>query len=412
MISTGSDFTKEELALMEADALESNTSRPASLPTARRSVNVQLTDADRKAIDEARKSLNVNDVNTIVTFGSASQVPLARLSDEQLNNVKLRDTGELGNKLTEMVSVMKSIDLNALGDEKKKGFFSRLVKKADPRELFQEKFSTVSDVVERGVVELSQHATNVMRNNIFLKKQADVARSAIHQIEIDIIALDEEIYSFEDKISVLVRQYEDSGDLADAQQVNEAKEMSDMMSQRRHNLIMTRQAYLTLNGQNASMIKANTALLNGINNQIVNNIPLWKTAIAQRLTVGESLAAIAGVRAGNEFGNKLFTETASAMRLANKQIRESANEGPISLDTIKSMTSDLIGMMTDTVEIAEKGRQMRIEAEKVITSETERLKAALIATANRGAQSLTESELREKGGAAVFDNYNKGKLLE
>lgn len=400
-------FTPEELELMKSDSGEK------SVTTAKtRSVNVTLSDNDRKAVAEARKSLNVDDVNTIVTFGSQSQVPLARLSDEQLNNVKVRDSGQLGSKLTEMVSAMKSIDLNALGEQKKQGFLSRMIKKADPRELFSERFSSVSDLVEKGVVELSQHATTVMRNNIFLKKQSETSKVAIHQIEIDIIALDEEIEDFEYRIQDLTATYEASGDLADAQAVNEAKELSDMMAQRRHNLIMTRQAYLTLNGQNASMIKANTALLNGVNNQIVNNIPLWKTAISQRLTVGDSLAAIAAVKAGNEFGNQLFQETASAMRLANKQIRESANEGPISLETIKSMTTDLIGMMTDTVEIAEQGRQIRIEAEKVIIEETERLKKALIDTTHRAANSLSQQELREKGGAAVFANYSKGKLLE
>ena len=80
-----------------------------------------LTDAEKRAIDEFCGKLDITDTTQILQYGSSAQSNISKFSDDVLQDVKTRSTGEVGDLLAELVSNIKEFDgsvpdsLNAKG---------------------------------------------------------------------------------------------------------------------------------------------------------------------------------------------------------------------------------------------------------------------------------------------------------
>ena len=54
-----------------------------------------LTDEEKKAIEKFNSEIDVYDQTQILQFGSAAQDKISKFSDDVLQNVRTKDTGEL-----------------------------------------------------------------------------------------------------------------------------------------------------------------------------------------------------------------------------------------------------------------------------------------------------------------------------
>ena len=83
-----------------------------------------LTEEEKKAIDEFTAKLDIKDSTQILQFGAAAQDKVAQFSDTILQNVKTKDLGDVGDLLANLVSEIKTFDKAVAGQ--KVGFFERL----------------------------------------------------------------------------------------------------------------------------------------------------------------------------------------------------------------------------------------------------------------------------------------------
>ena len=67
----------------------------------------QLTPAERKAIDDFEKQIDVSNPDHILLFGADAQKKIADFSDTALEAVKTQDTGEIGDMLVNLVTELK-----------------------------------------------------------------------------------------------------------------------------------------------------------------------------------------------------------------------------------------------------------------------------------------------------------------
>ena len=84
-----------------------------------------LTEEEKKAIDKFNGEIDVYDQTQILQFGSAAQDKISKFSDTVLENVRTKDTGEVGELLASLVAEIKSFD-NALADNAKMNIIERI----------------------------------------------------------------------------------------------------------------------------------------------------------------------------------------------------------------------------------------------------------------------------------------------
>ena len=74
-----------------------------------------------KAKDIA-KSITVGDSNAIIQFGVGAQKSISESSDSMLKQVRSKDTGEVGQALTDLVFKIKDLNVNEFTNSKVGGF--------------------------------------------------------------------------------------------------------------------------------------------------------------------------------------------------------------------------------------------------------------------------------------------------
>ncbi len=56
-----------------------------------------LTEAERKSVEDFSKTINIEDANTVLQYGSGAQKNISEFSGAALNTVRTKDMGEVGN---------------------------------------------------------------------------------------------------------------------------------------------------------------------------------------------------------------------------------------------------------------------------------------------------------------------------
>ena len=67
----------------------------------------QLTDAEKKAIDDFIQKVDITNPDHVLLFGADAQKRIADFSENALATVKTQDTGEVGNMLVNLVAELK-----------------------------------------------------------------------------------------------------------------------------------------------------------------------------------------------------------------------------------------------------------------------------------------------------------------
>ena len=85
-----------------------------------------LTDAEKKAVQQLQKQINISDTNAILQYGVGTQKKMSEFSDAALQTVRTRDLGEVGDMLTGVISNLESFNT----EDKNEGGFFGLFKKS------------------------------------------------------------------------------------------------------------------------------------------------------------------------------------------------------------------------------------------------------------------------------------------
>lgn len=85
----------------------------------------QLTEAERKMVDEFSQKIDITDSSVVLQYGAAAQKNIAGFSENALNNVRTKDLGEVGEALSSLV-----VELKGFGKEEDEGGFLGFFKRS------------------------------------------------------------------------------------------------------------------------------------------------------------------------------------------------------------------------------------------------------------------------------------------
>ena len=119
-----------------------------------------LSEAEKKAVEDFSKKIDVMDSNLILQYGAAAQKNVAGFSESALASVRTKDLGEVGKSLSELV-----VELKGFGEEEeKKGLFGKFKKAGNRLEVMKAQYSKVETNVDKIVRELEQHQVTLMKD--------------------------------------------------------------------------------------------------------------------------------------------------------------------------------------------------------------------------------------------------------
>ena len=329
----------------------------------------------RARIEAALATLDLNDSNAILTFGSKAQEQLALISDQMLEGVRTKDAGAAGNALSEMVATLRGFDVE---DARRGGFLSRLFGAASPIAKILQRYEEVRGQIDAITDQLEDHKTKLMTDIASLDRLYQANLEYFHALA-DYIAAGEEALRRldEEMIPALEREVQAADDMLKAQQLRDLRARRDDLERRVHDLKLTRQVAM----QSLPLIRLvqenDKALIGKITSTIANTVPLWRTQLAQAVTIARSQEAGKTLKAATDLTNELLRANAENLRQANREIREQIERGVFDIETIKKANEDLIATINESLAIADEGKRKRAEAERVLMACEAQLKHVL-----------------------------------
>jgi len=96
------------------DELNEDLLKPLKQENAEVVPYAEADSGDKQNIDHILQDLDINDTQSIISFGSSAQEKLTTISDKMLEGVQNKDVGPAGDSLNEMVADVSAIDQYAL----------------------------------------------------------------------------------------------------------------------------------------------------------------------------------------------------------------------------------------------------------------------------------------------------------
>jgi len=340
--------------------------------------------AERRArIDAVLAALDLNDSNAILTFGATVQEQVTLIADQMLEGVRTKDAGAAGSALSEMVAALRGFNVE---EARRGGFLSRLFGVASPVARILQRYEEVRGQIDAITDALEDHKTKLMTDIASLDRLYAATLEHFHLLA-DYIAAGEEALRRldEELIPALARTVEVSGEILKAQQLRDLRARRDDLERRVHDLKLTRQVAMQSLPSIRLVQENDKALIGRITSTLANTLPLWRTQLAQAVTIARSQSASKTLKAATDLTNDLLRANVETLRQANSEIREQVERGVFDIATIKKANEDLIAIITDSLAIAEAGKKTRAEAEKVLMQCEADLKRALASARVRAA---------------------------
>ena len=338
----------------------------------------QLTDAEKKAIDDFIAKVDITNPDHVLLFGADAQKRISDFSQTALDAVKTQDTGEVGNMLVNLVSELKGFQRDT---EEPKGL-ARLFAKADDKvERMKARYSKVSVNVENIAASLESYQAQLLKDVAMFDRLYDQNTDYFHQLTLYIIAGEKKLKEIrETDLKELQEKARLSGDAMDAQKANDLAAQCDRFEKKLHDLKLTRQVSIQMAPQIRLLQNNDSLLVERIQSTLSNTLPLWKSQMVLALGLHHSQEALKAQTAVTDMTNELLRKNAEALKIGTIETAKEAERGIIDIETLIQTNQDLIDTIDQVMEIQSQGHAKRMEAERTLYQMEAELKKKLLTT--------------------------------
>ncbi len=319
-----------------------------------------LSEAEKKAVEDFSKKIDVMDSNLILQYGAAAQKNVAGFSESALASVRTKDLGEVGKSLSELV-----VELKGFGEEEeKKGLFGKFKKAGNRLEVMKAQYSKVESNVDKIVRELEQHQVTLMKDVAMFDQMYELNLKYYKELTMYILAGKKKLAEVRaNELPALRAKAEQSGAQEDAQRYNDLVQMCERFEKKLHDLELTRMISIQMGPQTRLLQNNDTLMVEKIQSSLVNTIPLWKSQMVLALGMEHGRQATAAQSAVTEMTNELLKKNADMLKMGTIQTAKEAERSVVSIETLQHTNQQLISTLDEVLNIQREGAQKRKEAE-------------------------------------------------
>lgn len=327
------------------------------------SVN-DLKEEDKQKVEQITKEIDVNNSQSIIQFGVGAQSGISSFSDTILKEIRSRDSGYVGEILSDLMLKVKSIDVNSLSGE---SFLSKVpilgsfvgsVKK------FVASYEKLSTHIEKIVDELTKSRMQLLKDITMFDTLYEKNIAYIKDLDLYILAGKIKQKEIEEKIIPELKKAADqSTDTLDAQKVQDMSQMLNRLEKKVHDLQLSRMVALQTNPQIRLIQGGDQVLVEKIQSSILNTIPLWKNQVVIAIGLFRQKQALEMQKEVSKTTNDLLQKNAELLKEGTIGVAKESEKGIVEIETLKKVHENLISTIEETIKIQQEGKQKRQQAE-------------------------------------------------
>ena len=342
----------------------------------------KLSDAEKAAIDEFISKVDVNDTGIILSYGASAQQEIAKFSDDVLQNVRTKNTGDVGDLLTDLVVEIKDFD-GAADINSSKGIFSifNSLKKRVSKLLA--KYDKVNNNIDKIEKKLEEHKIQMLKDIAIFDEMYDKNLDSFKQISLYIIAGEKKIKELKEvELPKLQEQAKQSGEQIDAQKVNDLMAVISRFEKKIYDLKTTRIISIQMAPQIRMIQNNDSELVEKIQSSIINTIPLWKNQVVIALGLANAKNALNTQQSVTEITNEMLKKNSENLKQGTIEIAAESEKAIVDVETLKKTNSDIIETLDSLIKIHDEGAKKRTEAEVELQKIEQELKQKLVEIKN------------------------------
>lgn len=342
----------------------------------------KLTDAEKQAIDEFIAKVDVNDTAVILSYGANAQQEIAKFSDDVLQNVRTKNTGDVGNLLTDLVVEIKDFD-SASDINQPKGIFSIFTSLKKRVQKLLSKYDKVNNNIDKIEKRLEGHKMQMLKDIAIFDEMYEKNMESFKNISLYIIAGDKKIKELKEvELPKLQQLAQESGEQIDAQKVNDMVAVISRFEKKIYDLKTTRIISIQMAPQIRMIQNNDSELVEKIQSSIINTIPLWKNQVVIALGLANAKSALNTQQAVSEITNEMLKKNSENLKQSTIEIAAESEKAIVDVETLKKTNSDLIETLDALIQIHDEGAKKRTAAEIELQKIEQELKEKLLAIKN------------------------------
>ena len=345
-----------------------------------------LSAEEQEKLAAIQNEIDIMNPEMTAYYGVGVQKNVASFADDILKQVKNKDTGHVGAMLVDLTQAIKSVNVDAFKDEKP-GLLTRLFRGIHSGfERLVLRYEKISSQLDRLADDLSGTTRELIKDMHILDALFDKNLEHFEGLNLYIIAGEKTIEEeFEKTIESLEQAANSSGEMVDAQKLNDYRNLVQRFQKRVHDLKLTRTVVLQTIPQIRLAQNNDNELVNKIQSSILNTIPLWKNHLLIAFSLYRQKAASELQKKISDTTNELLEKNAEMLRENATAIAKESERGIVDVETLRKVNAELISTMEETLQIQAEGSRKRLQVESELKVIEKDLVEALVEAKKSGA---------------------------
>ncbi|MCI6552469.1 MAG: toxic anion resistance protein [Lachnospiraceae bacterium] len=340
--------TKEELAVVEQYDIVAD----------RQQMNTQLVNSPE--VDALVSTIEIDNLETIVSFGAEVAEEISRASDVVLNSMNMSQLDESSKMLKVLAGIMSKFDIDEIKENP--GLFGKLFGNLRKQlDKILAKYHTMGEEVDKIYVQLKQYEAEIKQSNRKLDQMFDANVNYYHELVKYILAGEQGCREIEDYIEKRTADMAATGDNSIQFELQTLQQALSMLEQRTQDLRIAENVAM----QSIPMIKtiefSNMNLVRKINSAFIITLPVFKQALAQAIMLKRQRIQAEAMSALDEKTNEMLIKNARNTAEQSKLTAKLASGSSIKIETLEATWRTIVNGIDETQQIQENAKKQRIE---------------------------------------------------
>ena len=336
----------------------------------------ELTEEEKKAVDDFNKQIDVFDSTQILQYGAAAQNKISSFSDSVLEDVKTKSTGEVGDLLADLVSEIKGFDGSIAEPKGLAKIFSNAKKQLNKIVAKYSKIESNIDGIEKG---LDKSKIKLLKDVSMFDEMYQKNLEYFKEISLYIIAGERKLDELKNVVlPELKKKAEETQEQMDIQKVQDMEAQINRFEKKLHDLKTTRIISIQMAPQIRLIQNNDAELVEKIQSSLTNTIPLWKNQMVLALGISNAKTALKQQQAVSQLTNDMLVKNSETLKQGTLDIAKESERAIVDIATLKKTNQDLIETLDGVIKIHEEGRAKRQEAEVELQNIEKELKDKIL----------------------------------
>ncbi len=360
----GLDFSKPSAAATPAavpDTKNEIVVEQYDIVADRQQMNQELVNSEE--VDRIVSTIEINNLDTIVSFGAEAAEEISKASDVVLNSMNMSQLDETSEMLKVLAKIMDQFDIEELKDNPSLfgKLFGNLKKQLDK---ILAKYHTMGEEIDKIYVQLKGYESEIKQSNRKLATMFDANVNYYHDLVKYILAGEQACKEIEDYIAQRQQDMASTGDQSIQFELTSLNQALMMMEQRTQDLRTAENVAM----QSIPMIKtmefSNYNLVRKINSAFIITLPVFKQALAQAILLKRQKIQAESMAALDKKTNEMLIKNAQNNMEISKQTAKLASGSSIQIETLETTWRTITTGIEETRRIEDDARKKRIEDQK------------------------------------------------